>query len=478
MLPNRPEFLFVFFALTKLGAVAVPVNTGYRGELLRHVLDSADVSMLVLDEAYLDEVAAVLDRLPDVTRLVVHTDRPAAGRLDGLPTPAVPLTRLLEHDADDPEVPVAFSDLQAIMFTSGTTGPSKGVMCPHALTLTCALDSLDHLNGWGRTYYCPLPLFHAGGLWDGMMAALLSGTPIAIVERFSASRFWDDIRHFGANVSMGVFAMIPILLNQPALPDDRDNPLETFYMGKSPLDEPFLARFGAHTVETYTSTEAGIPTGSPYGQWPVGSCGQENSARLEVEIVDEHDRPVEAGQPGVLVVRPRQPYVITTGYYGHWRHTTHLFRNQWFHTGDRLYRDDDGYFYFLDRMKDGIRRRGENISAYDIELEANFHPVVLPIAAIGVPSELNEDEVKFVVLPRPAAYVDPAELAGFCAARLPAFMVPRYIEIVDELPRTPTGKVAKHQLREQGDHGITATTWDREASREAVIPRGSQEGSL
>lgn len=466
MLPNCPEFVFVVLALAKLGAVVVPINTAYKGELLRHVLDTSDTSMLVVDDTeLLDRFAEVAGSLPDVTRVAVRTEHGGTRGLAHLGVPAVPLTHLLGHGADDPHVPVAFSDLQAIMFTSGTTGPSKGVLTPHALPLSCALDSLRYVNGWGRTYYCPVPLFHAGSLWDGVMSALLSGSEIAIVERFSASRFWDDIRHFDANVSMGVFTMIPILLNQPPRVDDLDNPLETFYLGKSSLDEQFYERFGAHPVETYTSTEAGIPTGSPYGQWRAGSCGTENSHRFEVRVVDEHDREVRPGVPGELVVRPRQPYVMITAYYGHWKHTTRVFRNQWFHTGDQVYRDDDGYFYFLDRMKDAIRRRGENISAYDIEQEVNLHPGVLECAAIGVPSELEEDEVKVAVVLQPGADPSPTDLVSYCQAQLPSFMVPRYVEFVDELPRTPTGKLAKHHLREMGDHGITAATWDREAAR-------------
>lgn len=465
MLPNCPEFVFVVFGLARLGAVAVPVHTEYKGDLLHHVLDTSDASLLVVDESLLDRYADIARTVPDITRVVVRTTGGTSPSLDALDVPAVPMTTLLEHGADDPNVPVSFSDLQAIMFTSGTTGVSKGVMTPHALALTCALDSLGYVNGWGRTYYCPVPLFHAGGLWDGVLGALLSGSPIAIVERFSASRFWDDVRHFDANVSIGVFAMVPILLNQPPKADDRDNPLQSFYMGKSSLDGAFYERFGAHTVETYTSTETGIPTGSPFGQWRPGSCGQENSRRFEVRVVDEHDREVGPDQPGELVVRPRQPYVMITGYYGHWEHTTRVFRNQWFHTGDQLYRDDDGYFHFLDRMKDAIRRRGENISAFDIEQEVNLHPAVLESAAIGVPSELGEDDVKIVVVRKPHAEARPVDLVDHCRARLPSFMVPRYVEFVDGLPRTPTGKLAKHHLREVGDHGITATTWDAEAGR-------------
>lgn len=465
MLPNSADFLFTVFALARLGAVAVPVNTAYKGDLLRHVIESSDSTVVVVDAEYADRVADLAPELGAVRLVVVRGD---AGHVPMDPGPiTVPFSRLFDHGGDAVSVDVAFSDLQAIMYTSGTTGRSKGAMVSHALPLMCAVDSLRFVSGGSRTIYCPLPLFHAAGLWDGMMAALVSGARLAVVDRFSASRFWDDVRRFDAQTAMGVFSMIPILLSAPEGSDDLDNPLETFYMGKSSLDAAFHERFGARTVETYTSTEAGIGTASPYGEWRVGSMGTAHDERFEVAVVDEHDRLLGPDEPGELVLRPRQPHVITSGYYGRPDVTAEVFRNLWFHTGDRAWVDDDGYFYFLDRMKDAIRRRGENISAFDLECEVNLHPEVLECAAIGVPSELEEEEVKVVVVGRPGGDLDEAALAAYCAERLPSFMVPRYIEIVDSLPRTPTDKVAKFELRRAGDRGITSTTWDREAASAA-----------
>jgi crotonobetaine/carnitine-CoA ligase len=469
MLPNCPEFVPVIVALARLGAVAVPVNTAYRGELLRHVLDSADVSTLLIDAEYADRLPQVLPVVPRPIRVIVRGQEPSLAVLgDG----AIPMSRLLAHGADRVQSGARFSDLQAIMYTSGTTGRSKGAMVPHALALACAYDSLDFLDRWGKTTYCPLPLFHAAGLWDGVFSSLLSGSPIGIVERFSASRFWDDVRYFDAQVTMSVFAMIPILLSAPPGPRDHDHPLETFYMGKSALDAPLQERFGVRSAETYTSTEVGIATGSPYGRWRLGSMGQAHSERFEVAVVDEDDREVPAGEPGELVVRPKQPFVITTGYYGMPEATARAFRNMWFHTGDRAWRDDDGYFYFLDRIADAIRRRGENISAFDIECEVNLHPAVVESAAYGVPSELGEEDVKLAVVRAPGSDLSAPELAAYCAAKLPTFMVPRFIEFVGELPRTPTDKVAKHELRARGDQGITPGTWDREQA--APSTRASQ----
>jgi carnitine-CoA ligase len=263
--------------------------------------------------------------------------------------------------------------------------------------------------------------------------------------------------------------MIPILMKQPPTPADRDHPLRAFYLGKSVLDETFQQRFGVRCVETYTSTEVGIGTGSPYGQWRSGSCGQVNDATLDVRIVDESDRELGPGEPGELVVRPKQPFVITPGYYKFPQATTDACRNLWFHTGDRAYRDADGYFYFVDRIKECIRRRGENISAFEVEQAVNSHPDVLESAAFGVPSELEEEEVKVSVVVQGRAVLAPAELVEHCRQRLPSFMVPRFVEFVQELPKTPIGKLARHELRAQGDCGITARTWDRERVAPATV---------
>lgn len=454
MLPNCPELLYTIFALSKLGAVAVPVNTELCGNLLRRTLADSNSAYLVVDAPYAEELPSLTPCLPGLRRVVVRT-RDGSELPHGMGKPAVALSSLLCHGAEAPRTRVAFCDLQAIMYTSGTTGPSKGVMVTHALALTCALDSLDYLDRWGKTAYCPLPLSHAAGLWDGVLSALLSGGCLAVADRFHVSRFWDDVRHFDARVALSVFSMIPMLLKQPPTARDKDHPLEMFYMGKSMLDAPLYERFGVRSVECYTSTEVGIATGSPYGRWRRGSCGQVNGQRFEVDVVDELDRPVGPGEPGELVVRTRQPYIITGGYYNDPDATSHSFRNLWFHTGDRVSRDADGYFYFLDRMKDAIRRRGENISAFDLECEVNLHPAVLECAALGVPSELEEEDVKLAVVLRPGARLDAAELLDFCAKRLPRYMVPRYVEFLDELPRTATDKIAKHRLRAGGDPGRT-----------------------
>jgi len=463
MLPNIPEIVYLTFALAQLGAVIVPINPACMGDLLQHVLKNSNASTLIIDAEFLEQLAGTEpSELSALTSVVVYSASgdSVCGSLLGRPT--ISLSHLFKSGGDAPRVAVRFSDLQGIMYTSGTTGPSKGVLTSHAHALTCALDSLNIVDyQLGETIYCPLPLFHAGSLWDGVMTALLGGLSIAIVDRFSASRFWDDVRYFRANVAMGVFAMMPILLNRPPTPRDKDHPLRAFYVGKSALNDPFYERFGVRSVESYTSTEIGIGTCTPYGESRPGSCGTINRSTFDdVKIVDDQDREVEPGQAGELVLRPKVPYVITTGYYNSPRATASCFRNLWFHTGDRAFRDEDGYFYFIDRIKDSIRRRGDNISAFELEREINSHPAVLESAAFGVPSELEEDDVKVAVVLHCGADLSPQALEAHCNQRLPPFMVPRYIEFVDELPKTSTGKVCKHELRRQGRDGITPGTWD------------------
>lgn len=461
MLPNGPEFLYAAFALAKLGAVEVPINTAYKGDLLEHIVTSSDSTVLVVDEEWLDRVAYVEPRLSKLKRVVVSQRGGAAPK--GLATETVAFRSLLDNPSMAPDAEVWHGELQAIMYTSGATGPSKGVMVSHAQACTLALEWLKFVACTPQdTIYSPLPLFHGIAHTCGVVAALLADSRIAIVERFSASRFWDDVRRFRATVAHGIFSMIPILLSQPASAGDRDHTLRCFWLGQSAMDQAFAQRFGTRVVETYGSTEVGIAIGSPYGQWRTGSCGQVNAETYDVKLFDEGDSEAPQGATGEIVVRPRKPFAILGGYYNFPQATLEAFRNLWFHTGDLAYADRDGYFFFVDRKKDAIRRRGENIAAFDVERVINGHPAVAESAVIAVPSELGEDEVKACVVLKPGATLDPPELLAWCEPRMASFMVPRFVEFTRELPKTPTEKVEKYKLRSEGDRGITPATWDRE----------------
>jgi crotonobetaine/carnitine-CoA ligase len=296
----------------------------------------------------------------------------------------------------------------------------------------------------------------------GVVPTLLHGAHMVVEERFSASSFWSRAREVDATIVHGIFGMVPILLGQPESADDRRHRIRTFYIGPSKLTVPFRKRFGIHLVEVFGATETGIVTCTPYGEFREGSCGRVNQASWELRLVDDRDEPVPPGEIGEITVRPRAPWAIMPGYWGKPDATVEAFRNLWFHTGDFGRQDEDGYVFFVDRKKDAIRRRGENISSFEVEASVNAHPAVLESAAIAVPSAVTEDDVKVCVVLRAEAELDPAELIRFLDQRLPYFAVPRYVEVVPALPKTPNEKVRKVELRRAGRNGITETTWDRE----------------
>ena len=310
--------------------------------------------------------------------------------------------------------------------------------------------------------YCPFPLFHIDATVLTVMPAMVLGTTAAIGERFSVSGFWDEVRAFGATVFDFMGATLTMLHKRHPEPDDADNPVRLAW--GVPLPEfaaELEARFELQLIEAYGSTDAGVPIYHPIDQpRRPGSCGRAIPS-FDVRLFDESDQEVPTGQVGQIVVRPLEPSLMADGYYGMPEATLASRRNLWFHTGDLARLDADGYFYFVGRLSDSIRRRGENISAFEVEEVLKLHPQVLDAAVYAVPSELTEDEVMAAVVPRPGEAVDPAELLRFCAHSMAPHMLPRYVDVVDDLPRTPTEKVEKHVLIARG---ITATAWDREST--------------
>ena len=308
--------------------------------------------------------------------------------------------------------------------------------------------------------YCPFPLFHIDATVLTVAPALVLGTTAAIGERFSVSGFWSEVRRFGATVFDFMGATLTMVHKQPEQPDDADNPVRLAWGVPVPESaDDFERRFGLHLVELYGSTDAGLPMYHPVdAPRRQGSCGVVIDA-YDVRLLDDRGFEVPVGEVGELVVRPNEPSLMADGYFGMPDATLRSRRNLWFHTGDLLRRDADGFFYFVGRRTDSIRRRGENISAFEVEEVVKLHPAVLDAAAYGVPSELTEDDVMVAVVVRSGAAFDPAGLIAFCVDRMARHMVPRYLDVVGELPRTPTEKVRKDALRERG---ITPTTWDRE----------------
>jgi crotonobetaine/carnitine-CoA ligase len=363
---------------------------------------------------------------------------------------------------------VSYRDIGAIMYTSGTTGPSKGVLMPHAHLYLLGLGEVDNLGLCAEdTYYICMPLFHANAMLMQLYGTLIAGAKAVIVPAFSASRWLDDIRRHGITITNTLGVMTEFIYRQPERPEDGDNRLRVICAVPNPAEirEAFEQRFKTRLIEGYGMTEVNIVLYHPMHQpYRTGSCGLPYDTYFEVRVVDpETDEELPPGQVGEIVARPREPYGFMQGYNAMPERTVEAWRNFWFHTGDAARRDEDGYFYFVDRIKDCIRVRGENISSYEIEKVLSEHPAVAEAAAVAVKSELvgGEDEVKACVVLKSGQRLTPQEVLDFCQPRMPYFAVPRYVEFVEALPKTPTEKVRKTALREAG---ITVATWDREAA--------------
>ena len=452
-MPNTIDCMRVWFGINWLGATYVPINTAYKGHLLAHVLENAGARIIVA-HASLAELLVQVETAEIETVVIFDGDPVAIKDLKVVPS------SVLEHgDASSlPDVDIGPWDMQSIIYTSGTTGPSKGVMSSYAhLHAMSGAEGFYMLAPQDR-YMCNLPLFHVGGTIP-VMGMLSRGGSIALVPSFSTEEFWPKIRETETTVVLLLGAMTNFITKRPPGPEDRDHPLKKVIIVPLSEDAPsFAARFGVETYTLYNMTEISTPLVSELNPGKIGSCGRAR-AGVELRLVDEHDREVASGSVGELIVRTDAPWALNSGYYKNPEATAVAWRNGWFHTGDAFRMDADGTFFFVDRMKDAIRRRGENISSFEVEAEIAAHPQVNEVAVVPVPSEFAEEEVMCVVAPVPGQRIDPKELLEFLLPRLPHFMVPRYVRIVDALPKTPTQKIQKHLLRSAG---LTDDTWDRE----------------
>lgn len=458
MLPNSLEFLLAWFACARLGALYIPINTDYRGEILRYQLSKAEVGFIVVDDRYVEHLGSVASALPRLRAAIVRRRKN-----DELPTklpqeacPQVVLydsAKYCEYEPRPYDGSLIHTDLHSICFTSGTTGPSKGVLSTNCHVVTFSMDWIKATAfSENDVIYTPLPLFHAIAAWLGVLPAILMGARIAIVERFSAKSYWGDVRRYGATIAHGIFSVIPILLKQPESPDDSTSPARVFYIGQR--DPAFEKRFGCRIVNAYGSTETGAVTYVPWDEAaPQGSCGRANSSRFDVRLIGDDGAEVPDGEVGEVVVRARAPHTMMEGYFNDPGATESSMAGGWFRTGDNARRDAQGWYTFVDRKKDSIRRRGENISSFEVESIVNAHPGVLESAAVAVPSELGEDEVKVFVVRREGVALSHDELWGHCEERMPSFWVPRYIEFIDAMPRTPNQKVMKFELRRDQMNG-------------------------
>jgi crotonobetaine/carnitine-CoA ligase len=455
MLDPTTDYLAASLGCAWSGAVEVPVNTAYKGQYLEQVLRETEATVVVLQDRFA-ELLAPLD-LPNLRHVVTVGDGP-------VDAPEAHVHRFAEIASLDPagRAPASEDDLLWILYTSGTTGVSKGVMHGNRSALWTARvwQSLVGLTE-DDVGYSYLPLFHVTARSALFLACTLAGGSTVLREHFSVSEFWPDVRRYQATFTAYMGAIIHLLFKQEPRDDDAENTLRAAGGAAAPADigDAFRERFGCELYEVYGMTEIGTATSGHMGYNTPGSMGKPFD-HLEIEIHDERDNPVAPGTSGEICIRPREALAIFQGYWRRPEDTLRSFRNLWFHSGDMGRMTPLGELVYMDRLKDSMRRRGENISSFEVERSVNAHPAVLETAAYPMPSEVTEDEVMVAVVLKPGFALDPAELLHFCAQTMPHFAVPRYVRFVDELPKTPTARVRKHELREQG---ITPDTADREA---------------
>lgn len=465
-LPNVREAVLTWLAANYLGAVHVPLNTAYRGNLLQHAIELSDARVMVVH-------APLADRLREITTAQLQHVVVIGGVAPELP-PA-----LTTHDGTvlagtaraEPPRPVEPWDTNYIMLTSGTTGPSKAVLCTYVQAWCGAAMGMDYFDAEDRVL-ANLPLFHVSGA-GAVMDRLTKGGTCVLYDGFKPATFWDTVRRFDITGCCLVGAMTQFLLRQPPSARDRDHPLRNVITVPWNDDSKAVAeRYGLQMHTAFNMTETAVPIRSSANPPALGTCGRPR-AGIEARVVDGNDIEVPDGATGELILRAARPWEMSQGYYKNPQATAAAWRNGWFHTGDAFRRDADGNFFFVDRIKDAIRRRGENISSFEVEAEVLCHPAVLEAAAVAVPSADSEDEVLLVVTANAGHVIEPRELLRFLVPRMAHFMLPRFIRVIAEMPKTPTAKIEKHRLKAAG---VTPDTWDREAH--GVVVRGGRVSGL
>ncbi|BCG90243.1 ATP-dependent acyl-CoA ligase [Mesorhizobium sp. 113-3-9] len=461
LLPNCFELIAMWFASSCLAAIEVPTNPGLKGDLLCHNLNNCGAEVLVTDANALAELARVQDKLPGLRTLILVGADPGEARAAG-----IKIGRIVSFEeclAPKPEFDLAdihYSDPMAILYTSGTTGPAKGALMSHHHCYSWAAAMASNLGyTTADSYFSALPLFHTDAQMFGVFLPLIYGTPTTLVDGFSASRFWDQVRASGATATNLLGAMAVILSRAPQSGNDGNNPVRVCQcIPMVPDRQAFERRFDMKLVTGYGQTETSFVTLDTVDETKPGSCGRPHPD-WDVAIVDEADKPLPPGTVGEIVSRPNKSWSMFSGYYRADAKTVQTLRNLWYHSGDAGVMDEDGWLYFKHRLNEAIRRRGENISAYEVETVAEKHPDIIESAAFGVPSEFTEEDIMVVALRRAGSTLEPAALLDHFRELAPRHMIPRYIEITDiPLPKTPTEKVARNTLRQRG---VSAATFDR-----------------
>ena len=452
LLEDSAEYVLMVAGLLRVGAVYMPVNPQFTGTYLGTVLRTLDPSAIVVGSEVDDpEWSIIADAVPLV---IVAGGPPRRGRPKQR---VVDLDELRLDGGHAAPVDQCPGDIASVLLTSGTTGPSKGVLSSHAawftgVEVTCQGRGVNEDD----VFHLCTPMSHAASWALNVWSSLWSGRPMVICEKYSTSDFWPSVRRHGATQLCTIGPTHMWLWNRPEQPDDAVNPARVWTAVPLPGEmwQPFSDRFGLEAVVSmYGQTEVMPATmGDVRRQDKPGSSGAAHSG-IELRVVDEHDREVASGTPGELLVRSSRPGAMFTGYLG-----TPGCRadSEWFRTGDLVTVDPDGDLYFVDRNSDHIRWRGHNVSSAEVEAVLARHPSVGEVAAYAVPCPEGEDDVMIAVVPRDGAAVDPRELVIFAAGQLPGYAVPRYVEVLDDLPRTATGKVEKYLLRQRG---VTPRSW-------------------
>lgn len=453
MCSNLPEFLQVYLGCAWLGAIVVPINTALRGCQLSHIFRNSRPALLVIEAPFLAAIETV-DPDVELPSRIWMIGAISEARVSPVPLPAL--------GDGVPAGAVHPGDTVAILYTSGTTGPAKGVCCPQAQLFWWGIYSARALGiREGDVLFTTLPLFHTNAL-NAFYQAILNGCSYVLEPKFSASGFWTAARQHNATVGYLLGAMASMLLAQPKSEDDRGHRIRVALGGGVPpqIHRPFFERFGVPLVDGYGSTETNFVFAGSIPSDRPGTMGYLVEG-LEARIVDENDSELPDGRAGELVLRAREPFAFASGYFGMPEKTVEAWRNLWFHSGDRVVRDSDGHYRFIDRMKDSIRRRGENVSSWEVEQTIQSHPAVATCAIYPLPSELGDDEVAAAILLQPGQSLQPVDVIRHCEGQIAYFAIPRYVRIVREMPLTENGKIKKGVLR---DAGVTSDTWDREAA--------------
>ncbi|HWL18642.1 MAG TPA: ATP-dependent acyl-CoA ligase [Bradyrhizobium sp.] len=456
MCSNRPEFMQVYLGCAWLGAIAVPINTALRGIQLSHILRNSTPALLVVESTLLTAIET-LDRDVELPGQIWTIGGPPATQ--GAKRSSAPMP---SAGAQAPAGAARPGDTVAILYTSGTTGPAKGVCCPQAQLFWWGIYSARALGICeGDVLFTTLPLFHTNAL-NAFYQAVLNGCTYVLESRFSASGFWAAARRHEATVAYLLGAMAMMLLAQPATADDSTHRIRVALGGGVPgqFHQPFLERFGVPLVDGYGSTETNFVFAGSIPSDRPGTMGY-LAEGMQARIVDPDDNELPDGQAGELVLRSSEPFAFAAGYFGMPDKTVEAWRNLWFHTGDRVVRDCDGHYRFIDRMKDSIRRRGENVSSWEVEQVILRHPAVVACAIYPLPSEMGEDEVAAAIQLEPRQSLEPVEILRHCEGQIAYFAIPRFVRFVSRMPLTENGKVKKGALREAG---VTPDTWDREAA--------------